>query len=221
MPNGSNNGNKENGNEDLPVVSKRPTREDLTQLAEAARDAAQAAAQAADVIIVAIEGETVGNSPLPEGEEMAGGHPGDDGVARPRTVTGPGAQATGHGMMMGGLQRHEGPAAYEQFMAALRDPLRAAGDSVRMSENAGWIKIEGMQGHKVYIAKTKTGVSRVESTLDPDLIKGASPPDRPNGMIASWIPANPEKVAQAIELLVKLKERPVPRPRGRGASERT
>ena len=83
-----------------------------------------------------------------------------------------------------------------------------------MSENAGWIKIEGVQGHKVYIAKTVTGVSRVESTLDPKMISGAQAPDpgrRKNGRIASWLPAKPEVVAEAIDVLATLDE-PIPPP---------
>lgn len=219
-----------------PVVGKKPTRDDLAQAVAAARDAAtaagdaaNAAAVAADTALTAMEGEAVAESPLPEQERVGnrGGNPpraqaqpqGDQG-GRARRPTGPGAQETGHGaMQFGGRRAQEGPAAYEQFMAALKDPLRKAGNKVRVSDNAGWIKIEGMQGHKVYIAKTKTGVSRIESTLDPDLIEGASPPDRKNGRIASWIPARTESVAEAIELLATLTEPIAPPARGGGRSE--
>lgn len=202
-----NDGRKEH--EEGPVVGKKPTRDDLAKAMEVARDAANAAAAVADTALAAMEGEAVASSPV-EGREE-GGQGG-----RARRPTGPGAQQTGHGTMFGGQRSQEGPAAYQEFMAALKDPLRKAGQKVRVNENAGWIKIEGMQGHKVYIAKTKTGVSRIESTLDPDLIDGASPPDRHNGRIASWLPAEPKVVAEAIQLLATLQE-PI-RPPARGVA---
>lgn len=132
--------------------------------------------------------------------------------ARPgQTGTGPNAQATGHGLMRMGPRQPSRP-AFEAFMIALREPLRRSGASV--TEITGWVKIQGRQGHKIYIAKTVTGVSRIESTLDPRLIPGARPPDqgRRNGRIASWIPARSEAVAAAIELLGSLED-PPPAPR--------
>jgi hypothetical protein len=239
--------NEQDQEEQQPLVSRKPTREDLKEAAHAAREAAAGAEQAAqaaaesahsatgvvNTILAALE---TGPSRLPQAEggdaespadedeeadmalsaedlegddeegDLRSGRPGQGG-------TGPAAQATGHGMMRGG-PRSNAPAAFEQFMAALRDPLRKAGRKVRVTEIAGWVKIEGQQGHKVYIAKTVTGVSRVESTLDPKLVKGAKAPDegrRRNGRIASWLPARPESVAQAIDVLARLEE-PIPAP---------
>ena len=123
------------------------------------------------------------------------------GSARPGlSGTGPSAVATGHGLMRMGPPRAALP-AFKQFMLALREPLERAGSSVSVSTLTGWVKITSLDGHKIYIAKTVTGVSRVESTLPPELIPGAQPPDpstRPNGRIASWIPARPEVVARAL-----------------------
>lgn len=196
------------------MVSKKPTRDDLKEAVVAARDAAGAAEHAAhaasvvaDHALAALEGgETDSDDPLPDEEGEAEESQGDQGGSN-RGQQGPAAQATGHGMMRGGgRQAQGGRPAFEQFMAALKDPLRRAGKRVRVTEIKGWVKIEGQQGHKVYISKTKTGVSRVESTLDPSMIEGAQPPDRPNGRIASWIPAYPDVVGEAIGLLAELDE---------------
>lgn len=234
----------EQDQEEQSVTSKRPTKEDLKEAATAASQAAHEAEQAAhnaaavvDTMLASMEtGPSLvplqdpdGDDPEPLGEdseedramaslqeedlpELRSGRPGQTG-------TGPSAQATGHGMMRG--PRAASRPAFEQFMAALRDPLRKAGHRVRVSEIAGWVKIEGQQGHKVYIAKTVTGVSRIESTLDPRLVEGAQAPDpgrKRNGRIASWLPASPVAVGQAIAVLAKLDE-PILAPT-RGASGR-
>ncbi len=210
MPN-NNGSDRENGSQPIPVVGKRPTREDLTKTLAAMKESSEATAAAAETVLAAMEGGESMDDPDSHGEYES--MPGEEGGGgQGNRINGPAAQATGHGSLAGGLRRVEGPAAFEQFMAALKRPLKNAGQAVRVSENRGWIKIEGRQGHKVYIAKTKTGVSRIESTLDPDLIKGAAPPDVKNGRIASWIPATPEAVSEAIGLLVKLEE-PLPPPR--------
>lgn len=176
----------------IPVIGKKPTRDDLTKAIEAARDAANAAAEVAEATLPTLED--------------ADAHPTEAKVVRPH---------------LQGLRKHEGPAAFDQFMAALRDPLKRAGDKVKVSSNAGWIKIEGAaNGHKVYIAKTKTGISRIESTLDADLITGAIPYEGSNGRIASSLPPETEAVTEAIQLLVSLAEhiRPPARPRQDGES---
>jgi hypothetical protein len=105
----------------------------------------------------------------------------------------------------------EGPLAFEAFMSKLDSTIRKYSDRVKITELEGWMKIEGRQGHKVYITKTKTVVNRVESTLDPDLIKGATPMAG-NGKIASVLPATVRAVNEAIQLLATLDE-PIRPPR--------
>lgn len=98
---------------------------------------------------------------------------------------------------------NEGKVAFEEFMAKMAGTLKKAGNSVEVSEKAGWIKIESTKnGHKIYVSKGKNKVSRIESTLSPDLVEGATEPDRRNGRIASLIPANTEAVESAIDHLV-------------------
>jgi hypothetical protein len=247
MSNGENR-NGQDQEEPQPEAKRPPTHDDLKEVAEAAReaafkaeDAAHNAGVAVDTMLAVMETGTPltppsldpdDPEPFRDGEETEEdravasfqeeeGQEQDLRSGRPSQVgTGPAAQATGHGMMRGGARGAAKP-AFEQFMAALRDPLRRAGSRVRVSQIAGWVKIEGQQGHKVYIAKTMTGVSRIESTLNPELVRGAKAPDpgrRRNGRIASWLPARPEAVAQAIDVLAKLDE-PIPGP-ARGPSGR-
>ncbi len=209
--------------EAVPVVSKRPTRDDLKAACAAASSAVAAVgSMLSDMETGPVRVPRDEDDPDPDPD---GAEPSDSegpemelrGSARPgQTGTGPSAMETGHGMMRMGPRQSSRP-AFEQFMASLREPISRAGDRVRVSEIAGWVKIEGMQGHKVYIAKTVTGVSRVESTLDPRLISGARPPDagRRNGRIASWLPARIETVGEAIELLSQLDEPPPARTPGR------
>ncbi len=187
------------------LTPRRVTRENLLEAVVAARNAAEsaehaahAAAVVADHALAALESEVDEDAPEPiiESEE-------------PVTGPGPSAMATGHGMLRSGT-RSGSRMSFEQFMAALQDPIRRAGPKIRVTEITGWIKIEGQQGHKLYVSKTKTGVSRVESTLSPEMIDGALPPDRRNGRIASWIPAQVGPVADAIDLLADLAE-PIPR----------
>ncbi len=178
------NGNGNGGDQPAIPVSRgrRITSDDLSKAAEAARDAATAASNAAEAVVAALEQgdididesrvgqhtEEVGISPLPQQEESHG----------------------------------SGKMAFEEFMAQLSGALRRAGNNVDISENAAWVKIESRRnGHKVYVAKGKTSVNRVESTLPPELIPGATEPDRKNGRIASFIPADPRVVGEAIRHL--------------------
>ena len=110
----------------------------------------------------------------------------------------------------------EAPMAFEAFMGRLNAVLARYADSLKVTELEGWMKIEGPQGHKIYITKTKTVVNRVESTLDPDLIKGAEA-STGNGRIASVLPATTKAVAEAVRLLATLKE--AIRPPARGAQQ--
>lgn len=97
--------------------------------------------------------------------------------------------------------KSDGQEAFKRFMAALGDALHRAGDMVTVSDNVSWVKIEGRNGHRVYVAKGKNSVGRVDSTLPPDVVPGAMPAGRRNGRIASWLPASTEAVARAIEII--------------------
>ena len=175
------NGKNDNGNGgNSSARGKRITRDDLQKSIEAAREAAQAAAGAAEATLVALNSEM--DEDLPP-EDMTGDE--DQGQRDGR-----------------GGQQASGPLAYEEFMARLKSTLDKAGASVQVSENAAWIKIESRRnGHKVYLAKGKTQVNRIESTLPPEAVPGAVEPDRKNGRIASWIPADLGAVTVAIRQL--------------------
>ncbi len=111
------------------------------------------------------------------------------------------------------------PPAFEEFMARLRTTLDKAGDAVQVTENAAWVKIESRRnGHKVYVNKGKTLVTRVESTLPPSAVPGATEPGRPNGRIASWIPADPAAVERAVQVLAGSDQMIRPPQRGRGGN---
>lgn len=98
-------------------------------------------------------------------------------------------------------------AAFEAFMSKLQGIIGKAGNSVSVTEHARWIKIEGVKnGHKVYVAKGKNQVTRIESTLPPKLIPGATAAEKKNGRIASYIPATPLAVGAAIRQLVQYDE---------------
>lgn len=186
-------GNGNVGEEQQPAVSRgrRITADDLSKAAEAARAAASAASTAAEAVVVALESGDV-DATLTEMEESVG--------AQERTAS---------------------QAAFEEFMAELAGVLKKARDSVSVTEHARWVKIEGVKnGHKVYVSKGKNQVNRIESTLPPNLIPGATEPDRKNGRIASYIPADPKAVATAIRQLVQYDEKiPAPQrgPGGGGA----
>lgn len=103
----------------------------------------------------------------------------------------------------------------------LSSALRRAGNTVDVSENVAWIKIESRKnGHKVYIAKGKNSVNRVESTLPPNLVPGATEPDRKNGRISSYIPADPKLVGIAIRHLAQDEEHIRPPLHGAGGGGR-
>lgn len=96
----------------------------------------------------------------------------------------------------------EGQVAFERFMARLKAPIEAAHGRVSVKSNVAWIKIESrVNGHKVYISKGKFNVGRVDSTIPHELILGARRAPEGNGRIASWLPADEQTVAEAIELL--------------------
>lgn len=179
------NGNGNGGNEpSIPVArGRRITSDDLSKAAEAARDAATAASNAAEAVVAALEQGGIGDID----ESQVGQHSEEVGISPlPQEE-----QEHGSGKM-----------AFEEFMAQLSGALRRAGNNVEISENAAWVKIESRKnGHKVYVAKGKTSVNRIESTLPPELIPGATEPDRKNGRIASFIPADPRVVGEAIRHL--------------------
>ncbi len=180
------NGNGNGGNGDKPTVSRgrRITADDLSRAAEAAQKAAAAASDAAEAVVVALEQGDIDESMV--GQEEIG--------------VSPLPEEQGQGGESGKL-------AFEEFMAQLSGALRRAGNTVDISENAAWVKIESRKnGHKVYVAKGKTSVNRVESTLPPNLVAGATEPDRKNGRIASFIPADPKAVSEAIRHLAQDEE---------------
>jgi hypothetical protein len=155
---------------------KRITGDDLSKAAEAARDAASAASVAADALSVAIEQHEIDEN---------------------RVGKGAGAGAEPPVYPLG--QTSSGRVAFEQFMGALRSAIKQAGPAVQVTDHARWVKIESTKnGHKVYVAKGRTQVGRVESTLPPELVVGAESPSTPNGKIASYIPVDPGSVAIAI-----------------------
>ena len=93
------------------------------------------------------------------------------------------------------------PAAWEEFLDQLEPFFQEVGDKVRVLDRAGWIKVENpTTGHKLYFNKGVTGVTRVESSLAPDAVRGASPPEFYNGRITSIIPPTVQSVGDAIEL---------------------
>lgn len=188
---------QDNGGEPVPTRGRRITADDLSKAAEAAREAAAAASTAAEAVVVALESGDVD-------ESMVGM---DEGEAVPQ---GAGGQQ--------GQQTASGAVAFEEFMAQLSGVLRKAGDNVTVTEHSRWVKIESKKnGHKVYVAKGKNQVNRIESTLPPNLVPGAVEPDRKNGRIQSYIPADPKAVAQAIRQLAQSDDRiPAPQRGGGG-----
>lgn len=145
------------------------------------------------------------NEGLEEGqeEEAEAERPTEQRV--PVHAIGPGAMATGHGLAGGGRKR-TGPKAYEVFIDALRERV---GDKIwggiTVEEQSAWMKLEGRNSReRVYIAKTVNVVSRVESTLPPEAIAGSTQPDKVNGSINSWVPANEESCAAAIIMIATL-----------------
>ncbi len=89
--------------------------------------------------------------------------------------------------------------AYEEFMEALGSVIKKAGNRIRVIDNAGWVKIEGLEsGERVYVNKGKREVTRVTCTLPPSAVAGATEPDVPNGLIQSHLPPTQEAVSSAI-----------------------
>lgn len=188
--NGSNKGDDRNGGEPMPEPTRgrRITADDLTKAAEAAREAAQAASNAAEAVVVALESGQIDEGLIGMEEGRGGG-----------TLSS--QDHGGQGGQQGGM------VAFEEFMAQLAGVLKKAGDNVNVTEHARWVKIESRKnGHKIYVAKGKNQVNRIESTLPADLVPGSSEPDRKNGRIASYIPADPKAVATAIRALVQMDE---------------
>lgn len=177
----NNNGNGNNGGEPTPTRTRRITADDLSKAAEAAREAATAASNAAEAVAVALESGEVD-------EDLIGF---EEGPGVPSSEPPP-------------QQDRGGKVAFEEFMAQLSGALRRAGDNVSVTEHSRWVKIESKRnGHKVYVAKGKNQVNRIETTLPPDLVPGAMEPDRKNGRIAAYLPADPKVVASAIQQLVR------------------
>jgi hypothetical protein len=200
--NGNGNGNDDNGGEPVPTRGRRITADDLSKAAEAAREAAAAASTAAEAVVVALESGDV--------DESLVGLEGEGPQVSSRDVGG------GRDAEQGG----EGRVAFEQFMAQLSGVLKRAGNTVDVTENARWVKIESKKnGHKIYVAKGKTQVNRIESTLPVDLVPGAEEPDRKNGRIASYLPADPKVVSDAIRHLAQSEEQLRPPLRGGGQGQ--
>lgn len=186
----------------MPNVTKRPTRDDLMRATQAAQQAARASATASEVVLAALDGEgqtqqdsapTRASTPAPN-YRVRGTRDWKGTPSVGRTPT----------------QEKEAP-AFEEFMAAIEPALKRGGAAITISDNRGWMKIESKSnGHKIYIAKSKNTLSRIESTLPIAAIEGAWEPERPNGLITSRLPVEVTKVVQAIELLISSKEGPRP-----------
>lgn len=186
-----------NGNDDKdltpPARGRRITADDLSKAAEAARSAAAAASDAAEAVVVALE----------SGATM------EDTVVTDVDESGMSGQAGGGSKV-----------AFEEFMAQLEGVIRKAGDNIDVTEHSRWVKIESRKnGHKVYISKGKNQVSRIESTLPPNLVPGSVEPDRKNGRIASYLPPDPKAVSVAIRQLVQSEDHIRPPQRGGVAAE--
>lgn len=167
---------------------RKPTREDLNKAAEAAMEAARAAESTAAMVADAL------------GEDLPAGNGGG-----PRRMSGIPQETQTQGV------------AFEEFLAAIQPTLDRAGNKVRIEELTGWLKIEGVDSkERVYVAKGKRNVNRVTCTLSPDQVEGATAPTVPNGLIQSWLPAEPEAVSHAIELIAGIEPaKPSRRQRGR------
>lgn len=100
------------------------------------------------------------------------------------------------------------PAAWEEFLEALNPFFQEVGGAVRVLDRAGWVKIENPQtGHKLYINKGVTAVTRIESSLPPDAVKGAQAPEFYNGRITSLIPPTVQSVGEAIRVIAQVQDR--------------
>lgn len=188
MANRKNDNGNGNGSDEVtpptPGRSRRITADDLSKAAEAAREAAAAASTAAEAVVVALESGEVDDTVIQDVDDQGRG-----------------------GQGQRGQQQSGGQVAFEEFMAQLEGVIRKAGDNVDVTEHSRWVKIESMKnGHKIYIAKGKNQVSRIESTLPPNLVPGAVEPDRKNGRIASYLPPDPKAVSVAIRQLVQSQE---------------
>lgn len=107
-----------------------------------------------------------------------------------------------------GKQIQNPPAAWEEFLDALGPFLDEVGEAVRVQERAGWVKIENpLTGHKLYFNKGITAVTRIESSLPPDVVKGATTPEFYNGRITSIIPAEVQAVGEAIRVIAQVQDR--------------
>lgn len=180
------NSSQSNGGEPVPTVNRKRI------TADDLREAATAAAAASQVLAQALEEGGI--------DEALIGRDFQEPAPPPQSQQG-----------------HGGRIAFEQFMAHLTGVLRRYGDKIQVSDNARWVKIESIKnGHKVYVAKGKTQVNRIESTLTPDMVPGSTAPDRVNGRIASYIPADPKSVAEAIRHLAVDEEQIRPPQRGGG-----
>ncbi len=168
----------------LPVVTRRITRDELREVVAAATLAVQSAVAASEVALAAIE----------QGEE-SGPHPVGAKGQVPRELD-PVPHPRGDGDNM----------SLDQFMAKLRPIIELAGHRIKVTENKSWVKIVG-QHDKIYVARGKLKVGRVESTLTPDVVLGsvAPPQERENGLIKSWIPADSMAVGEAIRHIAGIK----------------
>lgn len=116
----------------------------------------------------------------------------------PVTAVGPGDPATG--------SEEERPKAYEQFVDAVRALVGdEAWEQMEVKVQRAWVQVASRRNasDRLYIAKARLRVSRVECTLPPGSIPEATEPDRPNGSIRSSLPANEEVVARAITLMAR------------------
>lgn len=169
--------NERNDDQTLVTRTRTSTREDLDRALQTVREAAVVASNALDAAV------TVAESVLAVQEQPSNDPP------------------------QGEPPSEEKP-AFLAFLDAVKENIhRAELNGARIEQLTGWVKIEAANRHKIYIATTKTGVNRVESTIPPSMIPGASSPERENGAIRSLIPPTQEAVAMAIDVMQTLPSR--------------
>lgn len=108
-----------------------------------------------------------------------------------------------------------GPPAYEAFMAAVSAHAKALGLDVK--EQKHFFQIFAGTGHKLYVAKDKKSVNRVDTTLPRTalVVNGRDislPLDTPNGRIACHIDPTVESVLTALDVMANFKDK-IPAPR--------
>ena len=88
--------------------------------------------------------------------------------------------------------------AWEQFIQAL-----SLAEGVKREDKKSFVKFEGGNGHKIYVAKQADEVKLVETTLEVEGQDGTLPLPKPNGRIACRLVPSPENVSKFLALLTE------------------